>query len=514
MLATPTDAPADSASRGLHAEARTSTMRTRRLESNAVPRAVHPAVSPAFEAEALASLDSLYRTALRLTRVPADAEDLVQETYLKAFRAADQFEPGTNLRAWLFTILHNTARNRVRDRARDTVTVDSDMVDRAADAPPPGVARPRRRHARDAAAARDARPGAAGGDRRAAGGLPPGGLVTGRGRVFLRRNRRDADDSGRHRHVAHLARPAPAVRPACSHLRASQCLSCHIRSIRSSRRSSTASCRDAERARVDAAPARAARRAIRASRPNRRSRTLIRARAAGAEPPAPAPLRARCRRCAAHCRADAPRSGAAPGRSRRPPRDRRASRWSRGSRRSRWRRRWSLVVGGAFVYQATDRSSRVLAAELTADHVKCFALNSVLRHAPDRRRRSKARWRRGSAGSCICRSIRRAPGSSWSARARVSTAKARSRTSCTATTGGRCRSSCCRNASRAERAGRGARTRGGDLVGRRSHVRARRARAARRGRAHGVVRSGVDALRSSRIASGSYPMEMPCAFDG
>ena len=94
-------------------------------------------VSPAFEAEALASLDSLYRAALRLTRVPADAEDLVQDTYLKAFRAADRFEPGTNLRAWLFTILHNTARNRVRDRARDTVSVDSEVVDRAADAPPP-----------------------------------------------------------------------------------------------------------------------------------------------------------------------------------------------------------------------------------------------------------------------------------------------------------------------------------------------------------------------------------------
>ena len=102
------------------------------------------------------ALDSLYRTALRLTRVPADAEDLVQETYLKAFRAADRFEPGTNLRAWLFTILHNTARNRARDRARDTVTVDSEI----------GRARGRRavawrpaggRDARDAAAARHAR---------------------------------------------------------------------------------------------------------------------------------------------------------------------------------------------------------------------------------------------------------------------------------------------------------------------------------------------------------------------
>src|SRR6266536_3542476 len=93
-------------------------------------------VAVSFETEALACLDSLYRTALRLTRVPADAEDLVQETYLKAFRAADRFEPGTNLRAWLFTILHNTARNRARDRARDAVTYDSDTVDRAADAPP------------------------------------------------------------------------------------------------------------------------------------------------------------------------------------------------------------------------------------------------------------------------------------------------------------------------------------------------------------------------------------------
>lgn len=87
----------------------------------------------AFEAEALTCVDSLYRTALRLTRSAADAEDLVQDTYLKAFRAADSFEPGTNLRAWLFTILHNTARNRVRDRAREMVSADSEVVDAAPD---------------------------------------------------------------------------------------------------------------------------------------------------------------------------------------------------------------------------------------------------------------------------------------------------------------------------------------------------------------------------------------------
>jgi RNA polymerase sigma-70 factor (ECF subfamily) len=86
-----------------------------------------------FEADALACLDSLYRTALRLTGRPADAEDLVQETYLKAFRAADRFEPGTNLRAWLFTILHNTARNRARDRAREPLVVDGEAAVRAAD---------------------------------------------------------------------------------------------------------------------------------------------------------------------------------------------------------------------------------------------------------------------------------------------------------------------------------------------------------------------------------------------
>ncbi len=104
-------------------------------------RGLRTVSSPAFQAEALASLDSLYRMALRLTRVPADAEDLVQETYLRAFRAADSFRPGTNMRAWLFTILHNTARNRLRDRARDAVSVvDSEVVERAAEGPARGPA--------------------------------------------------------------------------------------------------------------------------------------------------------------------------------------------------------------------------------------------------------------------------------------------------------------------------------------------------------------------------------------
>ncbi len=82
--------------------------------------------------EALGLLEPLYAVALRLTRNRADAEDLVQDTYVKALRFAHQFRPGTNLKAWLFTILHNTWRNRVRDSSRAPVDVDSDLVDEAA----------------------------------------------------------------------------------------------------------------------------------------------------------------------------------------------------------------------------------------------------------------------------------------------------------------------------------------------------------------------------------------------
>jgi RNA polymerase sigma-70 factor, ECF subfamily len=92
-----------------------------------------------FVQEALSYVDSLYGTALRLTRRPADAEDLVQDTYLKAFRASAQFERGTNLKAWLFTILHNTFRNIRRHDGRNPINVDSEIVEQAEAVEPGGV---------------------------------------------------------------------------------------------------------------------------------------------------------------------------------------------------------------------------------------------------------------------------------------------------------------------------------------------------------------------------------------
>ncbi len=85
-----------------------------------------------FAADALTYLDSLYGMAMRLTRRPSDAEDLVQETYLKAFRSSAQFKRGTNLKAWLFTILQNTFRNVRRHDVRSPIAVDSDIVEQAA----------------------------------------------------------------------------------------------------------------------------------------------------------------------------------------------------------------------------------------------------------------------------------------------------------------------------------------------------------------------------------------------
>jgi RNA polymerase sigma-70 factor, ECF subfamily len=98
-------------------------------------RRAKPPDPEAFRAEVLTFVEPLFGTALRLTRNRADAEDLVQDTLVKAFRFGDRFEPGTNLRAWLYTILHNTWRNQRRDAARGNVDVDSDRVETAAAAP-------------------------------------------------------------------------------------------------------------------------------------------------------------------------------------------------------------------------------------------------------------------------------------------------------------------------------------------------------------------------------------------
>ena len=88
----------------------------------------------AFHTELLAHFGSVYRTALRLTKNTADAEDLAQTTYARALGASGRFQWGTNLKAWLFTILRNVDRNRKRDRARAIVVIDGKAVDQCAGA--------------------------------------------------------------------------------------------------------------------------------------------------------------------------------------------------------------------------------------------------------------------------------------------------------------------------------------------------------------------------------------------
>jgi RNA polymerase sigma-70 factor, ECF subfamily len=77
-----------------------------------------------FERDVLPLLSSLYGAALRMTRNPADAEDLVQETYLRAYRGFAGFQEGTNLKAWLYRILTNSYINIYRKRQREPQTVD------------------------------------------------------------------------------------------------------------------------------------------------------------------------------------------------------------------------------------------------------------------------------------------------------------------------------------------------------------------------------------------------------
>ena len=82
-----------------------------------------------FEALALPHVDALFRMALRLTRNQLDAEDLVQEVYLRAYRFFDKFEEGTNFKAWIFKILTNTFINHYRKRVREPQPVEFDKVE-------------------------------------------------------------------------------------------------------------------------------------------------------------------------------------------------------------------------------------------------------------------------------------------------------------------------------------------------------------------------------------------------
>jgi RNA polymerase sigma-70 factor (ECF subfamily) len=84
-----------------------------------------------FEAAALPFMDALYNQALRLTRRPEDAGDIVQETYLRAYRTFSSFKEGTNCKAWLFTILYSIFVNKYRKQQREPDTVSIDELEEA-----------------------------------------------------------------------------------------------------------------------------------------------------------------------------------------------------------------------------------------------------------------------------------------------------------------------------------------------------------------------------------------------
>lgn len=82
-----------------------------------------------FETEALPHMEALLRTALRMTKNKGDAEDLVQEAIVKAYRFWDRFEPGSNCRAWLFKIMTNIFINDYRAKSRSPLSVNVDDID-------------------------------------------------------------------------------------------------------------------------------------------------------------------------------------------------------------------------------------------------------------------------------------------------------------------------------------------------------------------------------------------------
>jgi RNA polymerase sigma-70 factor (ECF subfamily) len=88
-----------------------------------------PRLEERFEREALPLLNNMYSAAFRLTRNASDAEDLVQETFLRAYRSFHQFQEGTNLKAWLYRILTNTFINSYRKKQRQPQTISEDEIE-------------------------------------------------------------------------------------------------------------------------------------------------------------------------------------------------------------------------------------------------------------------------------------------------------------------------------------------------------------------------------------------------
>lgn len=97
------------------------------LSSMSLPKTDLSSELKAFEAEVMPHVHTLFGAALRLTRSTSDAEDLVQETYLKAFRSFEQFEMGTNCKAWMFRILTNTFINKYRRKVKEKEILESEL---------------------------------------------------------------------------------------------------------------------------------------------------------------------------------------------------------------------------------------------------------------------------------------------------------------------------------------------------------------------------------------------------
>ena len=184
-------------------------------DTNRAPEAEDDAArTERFEAEALVYLDQLYGAALRMTRNPADAEDLVQETFAKAFAAFHQYRPGTNLKAWLYRILTNTYINSYRKKQREPQQSRSEEIEdwqlaRAESHTSSGSAFCRGRGARPPPGLR--RQGRAAAHPR---GVPDRGVPRGRRGLRVQGDRRDHGDADRDGDVPAAPWPRTAARPA------------------------------------------------------------------------------------------------------------------------------------------------------------------------------------------------------------------------------------------------------------------------------------------------------------